>query len=79
MQKQFVDGIIPTEQEVQQTVGGLESTRKMSKKAVAPRTAQEESDMHLLRVIRCAFSELSSRGKGLCAEELVRELAKEKV
>ena len=79
MQKQVVEGLIPPERDVQQTVGGLESTRKMSKKAVAPRTAQEESDMHLLRVIRCAFSELSSRGKGLCAEELVRELAKEKV
>lgn len=80
--KQFIDGITPTEQEVRQAVADLDVTRKNRtprKNTTTPRTAQEESDLHLLRVIRSAFSELSIRGKGVCAEELVRELAKEKV
>lgn len=78
--KQFIDGITPTEQEVRQAVAALDTPRKQTKKPAAEMTqsVQAESDLRVMRIIQRAFSELSTRGKGVCIEGLIREYTKEK-
>lgn len=78
--KQYIDSIVSTDEEVRQAVAALEAPNNQSKKRelIDPRSAQAESDFHVIRIIQKAFSELSTRGKGVCIEGLVRDFTKEK-
>ncbi len=78
--KQYIDGIVPTDEEVRQAIAALETLEGQSKKRepIDSRSAQAESDFHIIRIIQKAFSELSIRGKGVCIEGLVRDFTKEK-
>lgn len=78
--KQYIDSIVPTDEEVRQAVAALEAPNNQLKKRklIGSRSAQAESDFHVIRIIQKAFSELSTRGKGVCIEGLVREFTKEK-
>ncbi len=60
-----IDAVKAADQEITQTVKDIES---ITREAI-------ENDKKLFKIINIAFSELSTRGQGLCLENLVREFS----
>lgn len=67
-----------TEESLMLTLEAIESTKGAAKVPAPIKAISIESDSSVLKIINHAFEQLSSRGKGLCLEQLLRKFTKEK-